>query len=226
MTALATLEDFYRLGLPATALVPPPREVEAVDATLDRVLLKGHGLVEGDVLVFEGQGALPAPLTTSERYAAAPLDLHLFELRYYEGPSAGSLVDLTTAGTKPFAFRVDPRPAYEQALRAASATVQDKATAHSAIVTPTEEIIEVVCVLAAGIVMHANRLRLPLNADQWAQLDKRLGYAHSRLKAWEAGKPIAGVTDATPNLAEAGATASLVTGATISINGWGWGNGL
>jgi hypothetical protein len=226
MPTLATLEDFYRLGLPATALVPPPREVEAVDASLDRLLLKGHGLVEGDAMVFEGQGSLPAPLTTTGRYAAAPVDLHFFQLRHLDGVSAGDIVDLTTTGTKPFAFRVDPRPAYEQALRAASATVQDKATAHSEIVVPTEEVIEVVCVLAAGIVLHANRLRLPLNADQWTQLEKRLGYAHARLKTWEAGKPIAGVTDATPTVPEAGASASLVSGVPVYASGWGWGDGL
>lgn len=228
MAALASLEDFYRLGLPSSALVPQPRPVESVNTSLDQILVKGHGLIEGDLLRFEALGTLPSPVVIDEHYTASPVDLDLFQVRYVDGPSAGEIVDITTAGTKPIEFRADPRPMFSQALLAASSTVQNAATAHSTIVEPTPEVIEVVCVLAAGIVMHTNRLRLPLNKDEWEALKERLVYAHARLKAWEAGKPIAGLVDATPTKAEAGARGSLVTGAPqpSAFGGWGWGCGL
>jgi hypothetical protein len=128
MALLASLADFVRLGLPATALVPPPREIEAVDIGTGRILTRGHGLVEGDVLKFEGQGTLPTPLVATTIYGTIIVDLDLFSLTLNGAP-----VTLTAAGTPPFRWRVDPRSAYEQALAAASAIVQDHATAHSEI---------------------------------------------------------------------------------------------
>ncbi len=224
-TPLASLEDFLVLGLPATALVPPPRPVEAVDPTLDRLLLKGHGLLTGDIVRWEVTGTNPAPLSTTELYEAVPIDLDLFQLRYVSGPNAGQIVDITTAGTKPIEFRVDPRPMFEAALLAASATVQDHATAHSEITTGTPQTKKITCVLAAEIVMSTNRLRLPLNEKQLENLQLRIADAWITLRTWQKGKPIAGVVDATPTTPEVGARGSLVSGAPApsSSGGWGWG---
>lgn len=226
MAALASLADFVRLGLPAGALVPAPRPIEAVDASLDRIVASGHGLLDGDELRLGGAGVLPVPTSIAERYGVSIVDLDAFQLVYLTGLNAGQIVDLSSTGTKPIEYRVDPRPAILRAIEAASAQVQDKATAHSEIVTPTDEVIEVVCVLAAGILTGANRLRLPLNEKQLDELQTRLGYAHARLKKWEAGKPIAGLVDATPALAETGATAGLISVPPGNPNGWGWGCGL
>lgn len=226
MAALASLADFVRLGLPAGALVPAPRPIETIDATLDRIVASGHGLLDGDELRLGGAGVLPVPVSAADRYGVSIVDLDAFQLVYLSGVLVGQIVDLTSAGTKPIEYRVDPRPAISRAIEAASAQVQDKATAHSEIVTPTDEVIEVVCVLAAGILTSANRLRLPLNEKQLDELQTRLGYAHARLKKWESGKPIAGLIDVTPTVAEVGAVAGLVTAPNGNPSQWGWGCGI
>jgi hypothetical protein len=132
-------------------------------------------------------------------------------------------VTLTAAGTPPFRWRVDPRSAYEQALAAASAIVQDHATAHSEITIATEQIKLIVCVLAADIITRANRLRLPLTEKFIDELRLKVADAWITLRTWQSGKPIAGVTDATPNVVEMGA---LYGGPSIVDGGFGWGVGL
>jgi phage gp36-like protein len=216
--ALATLSDFIRLGIPATALVPPPREIEIVDVGTGRILTKGHGLVSGDLIKFEAQGVLPVPLIASTLYEATPVDLDLFTVAL-----AGVPVVLTSSGTKPYQWRIDPRPVYEQALEAASATVQDHATAHGTITSPTQQVIEIVCILAAWTIVCTNRLNLKIAEQFRTELRQRYEDAWITLRTWQKGKPIAGITDATPTLAETGA----VTGGPIaSPNGWNWGVGL
>ena len=218
MTALATLSDFVRLGLPATALVPPPREVEVVDIVTGRILTKGHGLLLGDIVRFEGQGTLPAPLDSTTLYTVAPVDLDLFTLSLN-----GSPVVLTTSGIKPYLWRADPRPVYEQALLAASSTVQDHATAHAELTEATPQVVEIVCILAAYSIIITNRLRLPISKEFFEELRRRYDDAWITLRTWQKGKPIAGVKDATPDVAEVGAIAG---GPRSNANGFNWGVGL
>lgn len=218
MTALASLADFVRLGLPATALVPPPREVELVDVGTGRILTKGHGLLSGDVVRFEGQGTLPAPLDSTTLYTAVPVDLDMFTLTLNN-----ALVVLTTSGVKPYLWRVDPRPMYEAAILAASSIVQDHATAHSTITEPTQQVIEIVCILAAYSIIITNRLKLPISEKFYDELRRRYEDAWITLRTWQKGKPIAGVKDSTPTLAEVGAIAG---GPVSSGNGFNWGVGL
>jgi hypothetical protein len=218
MALLATLSDFVRLGIPATALVPPPREIELVDTSTGRVLTKGHGLISGDQLRFEAQGTLPAPLVATAIYTATPVDLDLFTVDL-----SGVAVVLTSTGTKPYSFRVDPRPAIEQALAAASATVQDHATAHSELSEVTEQVKQIVCVLAADIVVSTNRLRLPLTDKFFDNHTRKLSDAWITLRTWQSGRAIAGVKDATPTIAESGAIAG---GPKMQPGGFKWGVGL
>ena len=218
MDALATLSDFVRLGLPATALVPPPREVEAVDVDTGRILTKGHSLIAGDVVRFEGQGTLPAPLESTTLYEAEPVDLDLFTLTLN-----GSPVVLTTTGVKPYTWRVDPRPAIEQALLAATSTVQDHATAHSELTEATPQVVEIICILAAYSICVTNRLRLTISKDFFDEIRRRHEDAWITLRTWQKGKPIAGVKDSTTDVAEAGAIAG---GPKTPIGGFKWGVGL
>ncbi|MBK9263052.1 MAG: hypothetical protein IPM54_25020 [Polyangiaceae bacterium] len=198
--------------------MPPPREIEAVDVGTGRILTKGHGLLLGDEVRFEGQGVLPAPLSTTSIYKALPVDLDLFTVSL-----GGTPVVLTSSGTKPFAWRASPYPAIDQALAAASATVQDHATAHSTITNPTPQIIEIVCILAAHSIVFTNRLQLKLNADFMEKTRQRYDDAWITLRSWEKGKPIAGVTDATPQVAESGA---ITGGPRCRPGGFNWGKGL
>ncbi len=218
MALLATLADFVRLGLPATALVPPPREIESVDVNTGRILTKGHGLIDGDLVKFEAQGVLPAPLIPTTLYTVAIVDLDIFTISVN-----GSPVVLTTTGTRPYAWRVDPRPVYEQALLSASGIVQDHATAHGEITSGTEQTKLVTCVLAAGIVSQTNRLRLPLTKDFIDELRAKVADTWITLRTWQSGKPIAGLKDSTPAISEMGA----VTGSPANPSGgFGWGCGL
>lgn len=225
VAALATLADFVRLGLPAPALVPAPRPVEVVDATLDRILVFGHGLLDGDeIRMVAGAGVLPSPLSATDRYGIATVDLDMFQLVHLTGALTGQTVDITTTGTKPIEYRADPRPAIEKALLAASSIVQDHATAHSEITVSTEQIKSIVCTLAADIMTRVNRLRLPLNEKQLEDLRARVADVWITLRTWLKGKPIAGVVDATPGTAETGAIAALIT--PLVGQDWGWGCGL
>jgi len=218
MALLATLADFVRLGLPATALVPPPREIESIDVNTGRILTKGHGLVAGDVLKFEAQGVLPAPLIPTAIYSATIVDLDLFTVSLNE-----TAVVITTTGTRPYAWRVDPRPVYEQALLSASGIVQDHATAHGEITEGTEQVKLIVCILAAGIVTQTNRLKLPLTKDFIDELRAKVADAWITLRTWQSGKPIAGLKDTTPKIAEMGA---ITGGPANPSGGFNWGCGL
>ncbi len=218
MAALATLDDFIRLGLPATALVPSPREIETIDVGTGYILTKGHGLVTGDVVRFEGQGVLPAPLAPATNYTATTVDIDLFTISF-----AGNPVTFTNTGAKPYAWRVVPYPAILAAILAASSVVQDHARAHSTIVEPTEQIKQIVCILAAHAIVTTNRLKLAITKDFYDLIQGRYADAWITLRSWEKGRSIAGVVDATPNVAEFGA---ITGGPSAGVEDWGWGVGL
>jgi hypothetical protein len=217
-TLLATINDLFVHGLPATAAVPPPRTIELVDIGSGRILTKGHGLVTGDQVKFEGQGTLPVPLVASTLYTVTVVDLDLFTVSV-----TGASVTLTDSGTKPFEWRIDPRPVYEKALLAASWDVQNHATAHGDLTEVTPQVVRIVCILAAYAIAFTNRLRLPITKEFLENLQRLHDDAWITLRAWEKGKPIAGIKDATPTIAEAAAIAGGPIG---EPNGWGWGVGL
>lgn len=218
MTSFATLQDFVRLGLPATALIPPLREVEAIDVVTSRILTKGHGLIDGDIVRFEAQGTLPSPLAPLTNYEVVTIDLDLFTLKL-----AGSSVTLLDGGIRPFQWRADPRPMIEAALEAATATIQNHATAHSKITQPTPDMVRYTCKLAAWNIIDSNRLSLKI-ADQF-RMDLKAQHDDIwiTLRTWEKGKEIPGVIDETPTIAETGARTG---GPAASPSGWGWGCGL
>lgn len=223
MATLATLDDFFRLGLPPAACVPVPRPIEAVDVASDRVLARGHGLLAGDVLKFRGQGALPSPLSATAIYKAAPVDGDLFGLLYADGPSAGLPVDLLTEGARPIEYLVDPRPAIERELAAASSLVQDHLTAHGPVDSPTEVIVKVVCTVAAyQIAMVRGMVAKTMLEGLRDSLEKRHEEAQVQLRRWLAGRPVAGLTDTTPLLADNGPMGALVSAPIVIGAQWGY----
>lgn len=213
MAALATISDLYVHGIPATAAVPAPREIERVDIGTGRVLTKGHGLIAGDVVRFEGQGTLPAPLAALTNYTATPIDFDTFSIP----------VSFTDAGAKPYQWRVVPYPAFNAALLAASSTVQDHATAHGEITTATPQLVRIVCILAAWDIVFTNRLGLKIAESFRAELLARYNDAWITIRSWEKGRRIAGVVDATPSVPEMGA---ITGGPASGVDDWGWGVGL
>lgn len=217
-TSFATIADFFVHGLPSTAAVPPPRTIELVDVSNGRILTKGHGLVDGDVVKFEGQGTLPTPLNSTTIYTVTMVDLDLFVVSL-----TGTPIVLTNVGVKPYEWRVDPRPAYQKSLIAASSTIQDHATAHGEILTPTEQVIKLTCIIAAWDIAYTNRLRLPLTDKFLEGAKARHDDAWITLRSWEKGRRIAGVKDVTPNTAEA---AAITGGPAAAPTNWGWGCGL
>ena len=222
---LATLDDFFGgYGLPAAACVPQPRPIESVNATTNRILARGHGLISGDRLKLSGQGTLPTPATRDAIYEALVVDHDLFSLVHTEGASVGQTVDLTTAGALPITYLVDPRPAIERELAAASSLVRDHLTGHSEVETAPEIVLRVVCTLAAWNLAYTRGLLAPnaLEAIRDA-LQKRYDDAQTQLARWLRGRPVAGLVDATPSTAENGARARAVG----SSDAWsGWGPGL
>lgn len=103
-------------GVPRGALVRPAREVAAVDATANVLELQGHGLSDGDAIEFtvDGPGVLPAPLALVTVYYAKLItlaDQSTDENRFQVASIPGGVaIDLTDAGTAPFALVVPIGP--------------------------------------------------------------------------------------------------------------------
>lgn len=229
-TPLATLDDFYRLGLPAAACVPQPRPIEAVNATTNRILARGHGMITGTRLKLTGHGTLPPPTTKDELYeAVVDADPDLFALRYAEGPSAGMAVDFTSAGALPLMYLADPRPIIEAEIAAASSLVRDHLTGHSDVEAAPETVVKTTCTVAAYNFVFVRALAGPsFNDVLKEQLRLRYEDARRELARWLAGRPVAGLVDATPTKAESGARAKLIgVPDTANPDPWtNWGCGL
>jgi len=209
----ATLDDFFRLGVPPAACVPQPRPLEAIDQLASRILAKGHGMRTGDIVKLDGAGTPPSPLTKTERYAAAVVDTDLFGLVYVDGPSAGVAVVFTTAGTLPLMYRVDPRPAIEAELTAASSEVRDNLTGHSDVEEGPDVVKKVTCTLAAYQFVFVRSLAGPSFTDVMREaLKERKEWADRQLAKWLAGRPVAGLIDATPTKAEGAPRTTVLDG--------------
>lgn len=131
MAAYATREDVYQQGLPRGALIGRARAVAAVDATLNRLSVEGHGLATDTPIQFitDDGGVLPSPLSAATVYYARPVDdtESLLEVAASEG---GAAVNITTDGTQPFGLIVPLGPQLDTLLETYSRWFDGKCIAH------------------------------------------------------------------------------------------------
>ncbi len=207
----ATRDDLGQLGIAPGALVPIERTVELVDATMDRLVLRGHGLALGDrVRVFSRAGVSGQPGGTS---ATTPYDTVVISEDVFELRNSGALVDITSIGTAPILVVVDPRPAIDKALYTESRWVDEHATAHNPPFAPDETgkypatIIDTICKRAAVTLAVTRGLLHPNYKDSAEGIERRATEATAAFHRWLRGKPIVGAVDATPLKADNGAVA-------------------
>lgn len=119
MSALVTIEEFYRHGPGAAVWEPLGRRPAQLDAATNRILLPAHGCSTDDPIqlvagrLIGSQGALPAGLSTFTVYYARIVSSSLLELAASAG---GAAVDFTDTGTFGLELQFDLAPGILQAL--------------------------------------------------------------------------------------------------------------
>lgn len=79
-----------------TGVTSQPTQDFTASATLDKVLVNGHGLIDGDQIIVSTTGTLPAGLATSTRYFVINADANSFQVSQ---SARGAPIDITTAGS-------------------------------------------------------------------------------------------------------------------------------
>jgi hypothetical protein len=180
--------------------------VGGVSTSANTIELDGHGLVDDDVVTFraESGGALPSPLVEGTSYFAAPVDEHRFQVAATAG---GSVLDLTTAGSKTIAIVPSPVAA---AIRWASRMIDDMLPAHLVPLTaPYPEVIRMTCAELA-----ASKL-LALSGTASKTISEIADAARKRLERWGRGIPIRG-----DNAPPAANLACSAVAAPLDTRGW------
>lgn len=79
-----------------TGVTAQPTQDFTVSTTLDRVLVNGHGLRDGDQIVVATSGTLPTGLAASTRYYVVNADANTFQV---SSSARGAPIDITAAGS-------------------------------------------------------------------------------------------------------------------------------
>ncbi|MEP7123152.1 MAG: hypothetical protein ABJE95_19645 [Byssovorax sp.] len=202
--AAPTRAQFHAYGLPASACTPEVRSLASVDVMASTFELAGHGFIDGNVIRFKADGAgasLDSALSPSVRYKVLTNGDSLFSVTTLAD------VDVVLVGdaigvicvVEDFAAKIDT------ILAARWSYALNKCKAYRPpFVTPPEELVMVVCHLAALDV--AIMLRASSPAYSIDDLTKRATAADIFLSEKNKGDTFAtDPADATPVLAEAGA---------------------
>lgn len=207
MTAWApTRQQFFDLGLPAESCTAVARTLAAVDVGGSTFELEGHGFIDGDLVRFKVDGtgaALPAPLSASTLYEAAPIGDSLFQVR----AQGGSLVTLTDAGEGVIGVVLDFGPRLDRILEHFARYVDNHATPYAPPFTmetvPADFVLQA-CRLAALQVATVLRAATPSYSIEDVRANALL--AQTWLDKLKSGVPLAVTpTDRTPASAEMGA---------------------
>ena len=167
MVAYATREDVYLYGLPRGSLVARPRFVASVSTAANSLKVEGHGCSTATriQLQAQGDGLLPAPLSSTVVYWAKPVDGSdsLLQLALTEG---GAAVDLTTEGAEPFTLAVPIGPTLDVNLETFSRDVDSMIPAEQVpLVAPYPTlVVQYVAVLTAWSVASALGLRTQVDS--------------------------------------------------------------
>jgi hypothetical protein len=143
MTAYATLQDVYRLGLSAQAFVVRPRKLDpnagdALDPATGTFRLIGHGLGADDIVQLvlvggPGVAAVPTGATANTPYSPIPLDFYRFQLASVPNGSALTFADV---GTGAWAIQVDPEARLMANIIQFSAELNQDLIAHGTPLVP------------------------------------------------------------------------------------------
>jgi len=201
--------EFFALGLPARAFARQPLTIAAVDAAADTFLARSHGLADGASGRFEALSngppgapvpALPAGLNASTLYFVRDVDALGSDLFRVAATDGGPAVDLTSAGTPPFAFTLDLGARIDLALDAWSRHADQHLTNYAPPLTSAPLQLRMwVCQLAAFDLAVTQGLGDPEFAKD-PTLAARATEAQKKLDELAKGAPLAGlVVDQTPN---------------------------
>lgn len=198
--------DLYLYGLPRGAAAVEGRLVAEVDTTADTLELNAHDFTGDEVVTFraEAGGSLPSPLAAGVEYYAQPVNEWLFGVAAVEG---GSVIDLTTAGSRIVVLTESPR---EAARDWATAVIDDMLPAHLVpLSAPVPPIVRMTCAeLAAGKLGY-------MAPDK--SLTMLIDFAQKRLQRWATGVPLRG--ENAPAVANLAASAAVAT-STADTRGW------
>ncbi len=146
MTAYATLQEVYDLGLTAQAFTVFPRALDTRKGdTLDPITgtfrLSGHGYTADDVVEFvlAASGALPAGAALNTSYHPLPLDYWRFRLAASQGGPALTFADVGTVSTgaqggnggSAWGLVADPERRLARVAEAISRDIDQDLVAHS-----------------------------------------------------------------------------------------------
>ncbi len=209
-----TRAQFFTLGLPPESCTALPRTLAAVDVGASSFELVGHGLEDGDHIRFRAEGdggTLPAPLSATVLYEAAPVGDSLFQVRAL----GGALVTLTDAGTGVITVTADYAAKLDSILEHFARWVDDHAIPYGAPdkgVSPFENATVppsfVLCACQLAALCVATTLRAAAPSYSIDDVRTAATAAQVFLDKMRDGKPLAvPPVDKTPELAEVGARA-------------------
>jgi hypothetical protein len=206
MASFVTLQEKFALGLGAEAFVAASRPISAVSIAANTLTLPGHGLEEDAPFRLESTGTLPAPLVPGVVYYAAPVagSIDLLQVRAAPG---GAAIDLADEGSEDgiHALIADPTPKILAMIEAVSGDYEQALHAHKlplsvvpihlkkAVVSEVDDELTTV----VGLVRPNYRdPSIPARAAEARRFRARL----------QKGEPLRGAVDASPTVAESGAT--------------------
>jgi len=200
-----TLQQVYRLGLRAQAFAARPRAIESADKDTGVLALTGNGLFTGSLLRFtvlgeavEGKpdAALPAGLSVSLMYTAAPINdsSDLFRV----APVGGSVItSFGDDGAGVFSIIVDPQQTLLDIIADESAQIDNCLTAQAPPikVDPTTGLYPQILsgVVARRVAVRAALslgLANPIYQQSFDRLEAGQKFDNERLAEWLEGRPI------------------------------------
>ena len=206
MASYVTLQEKFALGLGAEAFVAASRPISAVSVAANTITLPGHGLAEDTPFRFESTGTLPAPLVPGVVYYAAQVagSIDLMQVRAAPG---GAALDFTDEGSEDgiHSIIVDPTPKILAMIEAVSGDYEQALHAHKLplSVVPPQLKKAVVAEVDGDLTTIVGLVRPDYQDDS---VPARAANARAFRARLARGEPLRGCVDASPTVAESGAT--------------------
>lgn len=205
-----TRQNVLDFGLPPTVATAPPKLVEQVVVGTGLLFLRGHGLGLDAPISLRSissttlgatPSALPAPLAEGVTYYARAASSDAFALASAASPAA-AISSFASPGVGRFGFVFDYGPALDQAIADAWMSLQSLCTAHGGDVD-APILTSAARHLAARIYIAVRCAGDAAKAASYDGISKLYTEIYEpQLRAYFAGAPVRGGTDATPAIAD------------------------
>lgn len=238
MTAYATPQDVYDLGLTAQAFVVRPRPLDpragdSLDIETGTFRMIGHGLTADDVveLVLVAGGAVPAGGAINTTYHPLIVDFFRFRLSLTPNGAAVTFADTGTHGPSgsAWAIQVDPERRLARSCDVVSRDIDQDLVAHATPIEPDpvtgrypDKLVGIVARTAARRGVAGLTFDNPAFKAATERLQAEETRDEEQRGRWRAGAPLLPrPLDQTPTLADAsarGAARAVSSGVTPNWN--------